>query len=83
MKKFIATLALVLMVTTYCYAVNPVDTVLCKKVFLRAVNAKVLVNRVTGEVKYILVNNRRWQLLRGATKNNLQLIYNQQVRRKH
>lgn len=79
MKKVILSLLLVSMSAFPVYAVNVVDTVLCKQVILRANDACILVNRLTGEVKYILRHNGQWALLRGAEKNEYQAMYNAQV----
>lgn len=81
-KKFIIALLLFSIISTPCYAVSIVDMVLCKKVFLRAINTTVLVNRVTGEVKYELLRNEEWHLLTGPMKDQFQAIYNAQVSRK-
>jgi hypothetical protein len=65
------------------YAVNIVDTFLCKKVVLTANNMSILVNRVTGNVKYTRLGNR-WVPLKGALKVKCQTLYNLQASsRKH
>ena len=63
------------------YAVNIVDTMLCKSVHLRYNNSTVLVNRVTGEVKYIL-SNGKYVPLTGVLKKQCQAIYNAQSRKR-
>jgi hypothetical protein len=62
------------------YAPNFFDNMLYKKVVLPGANNRpVLVNRLTGEVKYILGNNKRWILLSGAWKNQCQASYDTKV----
>ncbi|MCX5712695.1 MAG: hypothetical protein NTY47_06500 [Candidatus Omnitrophica bacterium] len=39
----------------------------------------VLVNRITGEVKYILMNNKEWRPLSGMWKQICQSRYDEQV----
>jgi hypothetical protein len=79
MKKIIIAILLASIIITPCYAVNFMDKLICKKVILRANNMPVLVNRVTGEVKYILQNDGRWVLLTGIWKNRCQAMYETQV----
>ena len=58
------------------YAPNLFDQVLYKKAVLPGGdNRTVLVNRLTGEVEYILVNNKRWTLLSGMWKKQCQARY--------
>ncbi len=74
---------------SYVKTVNPVksyhkenlfDKMLYKKVVLPGGdNRPVLVNRITGEVKYILVNNNQWILLTGMWKKQCQARYDAQV----
>jgi hypothetical protein len=79
MKKIAIALLLVVMITTSAYAVNVVDTILCKKVFLNYNHTYILVNRVTGEVKYLLMGNGQWVPLMGVLKNQYQAMYNAQA----
>jgi hypothetical protein len=78
-KRIAITLLLVVMITTSAYAVNVVDTLLCKKVFLNYNHTYILVNRLTGEVKYLLMGNGQWMSLMGVLKNQYQAMYNAQV----
>lgn len=78
MRKIAVVLLLTMLFTSPSYAVNPVDTVVCKKVVLRANNRTILVNRLTGEVKYILNRNGVWVFLKGEHKNECQAMYNAQ-----
>ena len=58
------------------YAPNFFDKMLYRQVVLPGSDNKtVLVNRLTGEVKYILVNNKRWTLLMGMWKKQCQARY--------
>lgn len=82
MRKFVIVLTFVLTIITSAYAVNIADTMLCKKVPLRHVNKTLLVNRVTGEVKYVSRNNGEWLLLKGALKKRYQTLYDAQARRR-
>ena len=82
MKNIVMALLLISLVATPCYAVNVVDSILCKNVVLRANHMHILVNRVTGEVKYILLNNGKWRLLTGSWKNQIQAMYNVQTSNK-
>jgi hypothetical protein len=79
MKKFTIALVLILLITTTSYAVSVVDTIMCKKVVLHLVNTAILVNRITGEVKYILTKKGTWVLLIGPLKNQYQSMYNAQT----
>ena len=80
-RSFIISLVLILAISTSCYAVNIFDRVLYKKVILCANHMYVLVNRITGEVKYILQNGR-WVLLTGVLKNQCQSMYQAQIKLK-
>ena len=58
------------------YAPNLFDKMLYKKFVLPGGdNRSLLVNRLTGEVKYILVNNNKWILLLGTWKKQCQARY--------
>lgn len=76
--KGLIVLLVIVIIVTPAYAVNVVDTLLCKKVFLRAVERTVLVNRLSGEVKYLL-RKGQWVLLTGEQKHEYQSMYNAQV----
>jgi hypothetical protein len=81
MKKIAIVLLIVLLISTSAYAVSLGDTIICKKVVLHLVNRTVLVNRITGEVKYILTTTGVWLLLQGPLKNQYQSMYNAQITR--
>ena len=77
MKKIVMTLLLILMIATSCYAENFLEY---KRVILCVIHRTVLVNRITGEVKYMrLVPTRKWALLTGLLKTQYQSMYNAQV----
>ncbi|MDD5166624.1 MAG: hypothetical protein PHQ57_04480 [Candidatus Omnitrophica bacterium] len=78
MRNFIIALLLVSIIITPCYAVNVIDTMLCKKVVLRAIGRTILVNRITGEVKYVLQQDGEWVVLKGSLKHQCQAVYNVQ-----
>lgn len=80
MRRLAIALLMFSLIATPVYAVNVIDTVVCKKVVLRANNRTVLVNRVTGEVKYILQRGQ-WKLLTGSWKKECQLMYDIQLKR--
>lgn len=82
MKKLAVALLLTLAIITPSYALNIVDTMLCKRVVLCANHMTVLVNRVTGEVKYTLQHNGKWLLLSGVMKHQYQSMYDAQTRLK-
>ncbi len=82
MKKSAIALMLILTLTTPSYAVNVIDTMVCKKVFLFANSRTVLVNRLTGEVKYILDLYGQWVLLKGKQKKICQAMYDAQTNHK-
>jgi hypothetical protein len=66
------------------YAPNFFDKILYKKVTLPGSNSRaVLVNRLTGEVKYLLVNDKRWILLTGMWKKQYQARYDTQAASKN
>jgi len=79
MKRLAIILALILVNTTSSYAVNIFDQVIYKEVVLAANHMPVLVNRLTGKVKYIKLNNGRWMPLKGGLKNQCQSMYNAQT----
>jgi hypothetical protein len=79
MKNLVLILLIISVIATPVYAVNVVDTVLCKKVFLFYNRTYILVNRVTGEVKYRWTGKGQWVPLTGVVKNQYQAIYNAQV----
>ncbi|MDD5560910.1 MAG: hypothetical protein PHT50_02110 [Candidatus Omnitrophica bacterium] len=78
MKKLALFLVLIFTLTKPSYAVNIIDQLINKEVVLVANRMTVLVNRITGEVKYIKLNNGRWMPLKGGLKNKCQLMYDNQ-----
>jgi hypothetical protein len=79
MRKIVIILLLISLFATCAYAFNVIDWVLYKKVLLDANKMYVLVNRITGEVKYLLLNNGQLVLLAGVMKNQMQAMYNVQA----
>lgn len=79
MKKIIIALLLISLMITPCYAVNIFDRLLCKSVVLCANHITVLVNRLTGEVKYMRLSTGQWLLLTGVQKVQFQSMYNAQI----
>jgi hypothetical protein len=83
MKKYTLALALLLAAASPVFALGVVDAMTCKRVVLHEANDRtVLVDRMTGEVKYALRYNGEWEHVQGARKDKYQSIYNAQVRPK-
>ena len=82
MKRISIALILVLLIPASSYAVNIIDTLLCKRVVLCANHATVLVNRASGEVKYVLSVTGQWLSLTGIQKNRCQAMYDAQLKLK-
>ncbi len=78
-KRLVLVLGIVLIATTHSYAVEIIDELIYKEVVLKANRSAVRVNRITGEVKYIKLNNGRWDILTGGLKNKCQLMYDNQI----
>lgn len=78
MKKIIIGLLFISIITTPCYAVNVFDKIVYKEVVLRATHIHILVNRLTGEVKYVVLRNRKTMLLTGTSKRQYQASYDAQ-----
>ncbi|MDD5505999.1 MAG: hypothetical protein PHR73_04510 [Candidatus Omnitrophica bacterium] len=75
-------LVLILIVASPVYAANIFDQLINKQVILDANHVTILVNRITGKVKYIKLNNGRWEVLKGGLKNKCQAMYDNQVSRR-
>jgi len=80
-KKIVFIVSLVLLNAVPVYAVNIFDHILYKEVVLTTNHVSVLVNRLTGEVKYIRLNNGRWTQVKGALQHQCQLMYDHQAKR--
>jgi len=76
--RFIIVAILIFALASPVYAVNAVDWLLYKKVVLIANGRTVLVNRITGEVKYIR-RKKKWMLLEGQDKAAHQTMYDNQI----
>jgi len=81
MKKLVIFLVLVFAITSPAYTANILDHLTCKEVTLVANHMTVLVNRITGKVKDIKLNNGRWMPLTGGLKNKCQAMYDHQISR--
>lgn len=79
MKKVAIMIAVFLVLATPCYAVNIVDKVLCKEVVLLSNKKHVLVNRLTGEARYLLQDNGTWTYLKEPLKGQIQAMVNYQA----
>jgi len=75
---YVIVVLLVFSIASPVYAVNAIDWMLYKKVVLIANGRTVLVNRITGEVKYIR-RKKKWMLLEGQDKAAHQTMYDNQV----
>jgi purine-cytosine permease-like protein len=78
MKKIIAALLLLSIFITPCYAFTIVDNLVYKKDLVRSNNKLVMVNRFTGEIKYLRRDNGQWIELTGEWKRQYQNMYNAQ-----
>ena len=77
MKKIVIALLLVLMFVSSAYAENFLEY---KRVLLCANHRIVLVNRLTGEVKYVrYLNKKKWGLLTGVEQAQYQSMYEAQI----
>jgi hypothetical protein len=74
-------LTLILVITTSAYAVGLIDTLTCKKVYLRLVKSLILVKYITGEVKYTQAKDGTWIHLAGPVKAQYQSMYDAQLKR--
>jgi hypothetical protein len=80
MSKWILTLILILATTTPTFALGVIDAMTCKRVVLHEANDRtVLVDRLTGEVKYALQNTGQWVPVQGDRKKKYQSMYNAQI----
>jgi hypothetical protein len=78
LKKSAIVLVLLLAMAANAYAVNVVDAMTCKKVVLRVTQRTILVQRLTGKVRYLLISNGEWMPLRGREKKAYQMLYDAQ-----
>ena len=78
MKIIIIALLLIMLVTASAYALNIIDWILYKRVLLNANKMFILANRITAEVKFILLHNGQWVPLEGVYKNQIQAMYDVQ-----
>ena len=78
MKKAILIIAVLLTIATPSSAINVIDTMLYRKDVLRRNNTPILVNRLTGEVKYMRSDNGTWEELTGLWKKQCQALYKAQ-----
>jgi hypothetical protein len=79
LKKTVVILILSLAVAVNACALNPVDAMTCKKVFLRVNQRTILVQRLTGKVRYLLLSDGQWKPLKGQDKRVYQMLYDAQV----
>lgn len=77
-KKTITITILLIMITAPSYAINILDKFLYKKDILRSNNRDVLVNRITGEVKYIYRDDGQVVPIEGQWQEQYQKMYDAQ-----
>lgn len=78
MRRLVVILLLISIIASPCYAFNIIDQLIYRKDVLRSNRTVVLVNRFTGEVKYLQRTNGQWVLLEGQWKEQYQKMYNAQ-----
>ena len=84
MKKIIIILFMLLTVSKPSYAINLLEKIAYKRDVIKTCNAKVLVNPITGEVKYLWCTtvpartNGHWEPISGTSKLQFQAMYDQQ-----
>ena len=66
-------------ITVNACALNPVDAMTCKKVLLRVNRRTILVQRLTGKVRYLLLSDGQWKPLKGQDRRVYQMFYDAQV----
>lgn len=79
MRKILIGLLLILLITTSAYAVNIFNRALYAKVVLYCIHRYALVNRLSGEVEYIMRTDGKWGLVDKALKPQYQSMYNAQI----
>ncbi len=79
-KRVVCSLLVIVLMVASAYAYSLFDQMVYKEVWLKAAQTTVLVNRVTGEVKYILRYNGKMIELKGPSKKQFQAMYDLQVR---
>ena len=77
-KKLIIILFLLSVIVTPCHAFNMIENLIYKQDVMRGNNRLVMVNRLTGEVKYVRRDDGRWIELTGKWKDEYQNLYNKQ-----
>jgi len=78
MKKKIIIALICLAITSPCYAFNIIDNIIYKTDVMKSNRKKVIVNRFTGEIKYVWRDDGRWVELTGKWKRDYQKMYNAQ-----
>ena len=81
MRKIGIILLLALAIATPSYAISFIDKMVCKPVVLRYGTKTLLVDRFSGEVKYVL-RNGQYIPLEGAYKDQAQAMYDIERNRK-
>lgn len=92
MKRIIAAITIVFLISTNAYALNPLERLAYKEVTLKTFGQRILVNRITGQVKYrwqgptaVMIygeaaQNGKWMPLYDRDREMWQNIYDQEGR---
>lgn len=81
MKKIVIALLLLSVIVPPSHAINIFEKIIYKKDVIKAHNAKVLVNPLTGEIKYLwnetvpAGTGGHWEPVTGTSKAQFQAIY--------
>ena len=84
----IAAIILLLIITSPSYAITIFEKLLYKKAVIKAYAAKVLVNPLTGEIKYLWTRDTTssttgyWAPVSGTSKEQFQIMYDQENEQK-
>lgn len=79
LRKNLLALIISLAIAADACALNPVDAMTCKKVLLRVNQRTILVQHLTGKVRYLLLSTGEWMPLKGRDRRVYQMFYDAQV----
>lgn len=83
-RKIACIICLLLLTTSSSHAINVFEKTLYRKVFLQRLGAQVLVNPLTGQLKYVWCRSSStpeggfWMPLVGPMKKDYQAVYKRQ-----
>ena len=82
MKKTVIHILLFLMIASPCWAINIFEKLLLRRDTIKMYDAKILVNRITKDIKYMWYRypggGGHWVAVTGPAKDRYQTIYNLQ-----